>query len=165
MPQMASTAVNSISLGSAGVAAGDTMELYQDSAELTHVEVHVPRLSALILLLALPFVLLTGCHSILGPALAEEASIGSTAAKPHVSEEWRPTLKSLKVWVAGPFLKIHGVLDEHASVDYGNDGWTVQTILDTDQNNYTGMYGCCGFDYVVRRGVSLRCHRIWARLN
>jgi len=61
------------------------------------------------------------------------------------ADEWRPVLKNLKAWVAGPTLKFHGVLDDAAPVPFGPDWagseWSFRVLLDTDQNPSTGWYG------------------------
>jgi hypothetical protein len=111
------------------------------------------KLSILIALsLALP-----GCRLATAPMSASSsdatteprAAAASRATLPAEEEEdWRPLLDRLDVFVAGPHLMVHGKLSERAPVPF-NDGWTLQMLLDTDQDASTGVFAG-GYDYVVR---------------
>lgn len=65
-------------------------------------------------------------------------------------EDWVPLLQRLDVRIAGPFLMVNGLLEEHAPVPF-NGGWSLQMLLDTDQDGATGYpFGELGCEFVVR---------------
>ena len=99
--------------------------------------------------------LLSGCRFATAPMVEsssdtpfEPRAAVATRATRLADEDWRPLLDKLNVFVAGPHLMVHGRLSEHAPVPF-NDDWSLQMMLDTDQNDETGVYRG-GYDYVVR---------------
>lgn len=99
--------------------------------------------------------LLSGCRLATVPMVEssldtprEPRAAMSSRVTQLADEDWRPLLDRLNVLVAGPHLVVHGQLSEHAPVPF-NDDWSLQMLLDTDQNDETGVYQG-GYDYVVR---------------
>lgn len=91
-------------------------------------------------------VLLSGCSNVSNPVAPQP----SAKAHPYAPEDWTPMLQRLDVRIAGPHLMIQGLLDERAPVPF-NGGWSLQALLDTDQNRATGYTaGQLGAEFVVR---------------
>lgn len=88
-------------------------------------------------------VLLSGCSNASNPVAPQP----SAKAHPYAPEDWAPLLQRLDVRISGPHLMIQGLLDERAPVPF-NGGWSLQMLLDTDQNDATGYTGH-GYDYAI----------------